>query len=96
MAQADIRNVLAQQGGGVALTLTQADGTPPEAGEDGVYTVQQEAEYALNMRFTCPTGLENGAYVYRFPENVFPVQAEGPVYAADAQTRRVQRRQRNR
>ena len=85
MAQADIRNVLARQGGGVALTLTQADGTPPEAGEDGVYTVQQEAEYALNMRFTCPAGLENGAYVYRFPENVFPVQAEGPVYAADAQ-----------
>ena len=85
MAQADIRSVLARQGGGVALTLTQADGTPPEAGEDGVYTVQQEAEYALNMRFTCPAGLENGAYVYRFPENVFPVQAEGPVYAADAQ-----------
>ncbi len=46
-AGADLADYMAKRGGSASLALIDAEGTPLEADENGVYTVNQNAEYGL-------------------------------------------------
>lgn len=61
---ADLTAYTAERGGSASLALTDAEGAPLEADENGVYTVNQNAEYTLNMAFDTESGYEAGAYAY--------------------------------
>ena len=74
---ADLAAYTAERGGSASLALTDAEGAPLEADENGVYTVNQSAEYTLNMAFEAESGYEAGAYAYALGENVVPAGEGG-------------------
>lgn len=80
---ADLAAYTAEHGGKASLTLTDAEGAPIEADENGVYTVNQNAEYTLNMAFDAEYGYEAGAYAYALGENAVPA-GEGDVLNGEA------------
>ena len=80
---ADLAAYTAEHGGKASLTLIDAEGAPLEADENGVYTVNQNAEYTLNMAFDAEYGYEAGAYVYALGENAVPA-GEGDVLNSEA------------
>ena len=80
---ADLAAYTAERGGKASLTLIDAEGAPLEADENGVYTVNQNAEYTLNMAFDMESGYEAGAYAYALGENAVPA-GEGGVLNGEA------------
>ena len=80
---ADLAAYTAERGGKASLALTDAEGAPLEADENGVYTVNQNAEYTLNMAFDAEYGYEAGAYAYALGENAVPA-GEGDVLNSEA------------
>lgn len=80
---ADLAAYTAEHGGKASLTLIDAEGAPLEADENGVYTVNQNAEYTLNMAFDAEYGYEAGAYAYALGENAVPA-GEGDVLNGEA------------
>ena len=80
---ADLAAYTAEHGGKASLTLIDAEGAPLEADENGVYTVNQNAEYTLNMAFDVESGYEAGAYAYALGENAVPA-GEGDVLNSEA------------
>ena len=80
---ADLAAYTAEHGGKASLALTDAEGAPLEADENGVYTVNQNAEYTLNMAFDVESGYEAGAYAYALGENAVPA-GEGDVLNGEA------------
>ena len=80
---ADLAAYTAERGGSASLALTDAEGAPLEADENGVYTVNQNAEYTLNMAFDTESGYEAGAYAYALGENAVPA-GEGGVLNGEA------------
>ena len=80
---ADLAAYTAEHGGKASLTLIDAEGAPLEADENGVYTVNQNAEYTLNMAFDAEYGYEAGAYAYALGENAVPA-GEGDVLNSEA------------
>ncbi|MDD6873446.1 MAG: VWA domain-containing protein, partial [Clostridiales bacterium] len=80
---ADLAAYTAEHGGKASLTLIDAEGAPLEADENGVYTVNQNAEYTLNMAFDAEYGFEAGAYAYALGENAVPA-GEGDVLNSEA------------
>ena len=80
---ADLAAYTAERGGKASLTLIDAEGAPLEADENGVYTVNQNAEYTLNMAFDAEYGYEAGAYAYALGENAVPA-GEGDVLNSEA------------
>ena len=80
---ADMAAYLAAQGGSVSMVLTDAEGAPLEADENGLYTVNQNAEYTLNMAFDAPSNLEAGVYAYALSENAVPA-GEGDILNGEA------------
>ena len=80
---ADLAAYTAERGGKASLTLIDAEGAPLEADENGVYTVNQNAEYTLNMAFDAEYGYEAGAYAYALGENAVPA-GEGDVLNGEA------------
>ena len=84
-AGADLADYAAQRGGSLSFRLTNEDGTEPEADEDGVYTVEQGAEFVLHMEIACPEGFAEGLYAVAFPEGVIPSAGEGVLTADEAE-----------
>ena len=80
---ADLAAYTAEHGGKASLTLIDAEDAPLEADENGVYTVNQNAEYTLNMAFDAEYGYEAGAYAYALGENAVPA-GEGDVLSSEA------------
>ena len=80
---ADLAAYTAEHGGKASLTLIDAEDAPLEADENGVYTVNQNAEYTLNMAFDAEYGFEAGAYAYALGENAVPA-GEGDVLNSEA------------
>lgn len=80
---ADLATYTAEHGGKASLTLIDAEDAPLEADENGVYTVNQNAEYTLNMAFDAEYGYEAGAYAYALGENAVPA-GEGDVLNSEA------------
>ena len=81
-AGADLADYIAKRGGSASLALIDAEGAPIEADENGVYTVNQNAEYTLNVAFEAASGYEAGAYAYVLGENAVPA-GEGDVLSGE-------------
>ncbi len=82
---ADLETYVTRRGGSVAFRLTHEDGTEPEADEEGVYTVEQGAEFLLHMDVSCPEGFAGGLYALTFPDGVVPSPGEGKLAADEAE-----------